>query len=329
MASFFYRTPSHASLSRPNHNDTHYTPTGVEKNRVNRNDSGNGNDNCNVIRGKSAKKLRKSILTAVQSNMNHKHADADEYADESSSSSRSRSSSDSDSSESSCSSDDGETRKRTHSQSHSNMKALSALSKKKSFRHKTVLNKFQSTMRQSAFGRFISCEDLTSDDLDDSVNQMALVCAVILTIPYQVGQTVGPSYFDWLRSELDKCPKASAGGYDFGIALAAFREYMLCCMFSTMCGMILSTFYFLFKRTVSDPSDHRTYMRKCRYITIYIFICTSFGIISLIMLSNFLIEWFVVPTDALCTETEEAVMLVGFGMLVAFLVFLLSIYLVF
>ncbi len=70
-------------------------------------------------------------------------------------------------------------------------------------------------------------------------------------------------------------------------------------------------------------------MRKCRFITIYIFICTSFGIISLMLLSNFLLEWYVMSTNAICTETDEVLELVGGGLLVAFLVFLLSIYLVF
>lgn len=302
MATFFYRAQSNASLSKLHHANPLVE---VEK--------------FNVIRGGDAIELRKSIVSAIQSNK--KHVDAP-----------SNSESSSDSSSDSCSESSSDSEPNINgSKEQSSTNAETMVSKMKSLKPKkrSTLRHVQDVIKQSAFGRFIACKDLTSDDLDDSVNQMALVCAVILTIPYQVGQTVGPSYFDWLKGELEKCPKSRAGGYDFGIAMSAFREYMLCCMFSTMCGMILSTFYFLFKRSLPDLNDHNRYMRKCRYITIYIFICTSFGIISLIMLSNFLIEWFVVPTDALCTDTDQAVMLVGFGMLVAFLVFLLSIYLVF
>ena len=179
----------------------------------------------------------------------------------------------------------------------------------------------------NGFAKFLACDNMTPSDLDEGVNQMALVLAVILTIPYQVGGATGYAYFNWLSDELRRCPKEAAGGYNFEDAIAAFREYMLCCMFSSMIGMIFSTFYYLFKR--SHPKDLKAYMRQSRLLTIYIFICCGFALISLMTLSNFLLSWYVMGSGEMCKGTIYSEHFLIGGIIVVIISTMISLYLVY
>lgn len=188
-----------------------------------------------------------------------------------------------------------------------------------------TLEAFNTNLRESAFGRFMSGRDMSVEDFDNSVNAMALVCAVILTIPYQLMSTLGFQYFDWLREQLSACPGGQAQGYDFNTGLIAFREYVLCCSYSSICGMILSTFYYMFKRT--DSQHLAQWKKKARQLVLVLFVCTCFSIISLVATSNFFLAWYFIGSGMICTS--NALPYVGPACGAAFIVLVIAICLVY
>ena len=120
---------------------------------------------------------------------------------------------------------------------------------------------------------------------------MALLNALILTIPYQLLGSVGADYFDWLYIELNKCDgNVTSRGHGFETIKFLYREELLCCIYASICGLILSTFYFLFKR--STPEQLILWKHKARLLVICLFICTTFSLLALMALSNIFITWY-------------------------------------
>ena len=73
----------------------------------------------------------------------------------------------------------------------------------------------------------------------------------------------------------------------------------------------------------------KQYMRQSRLLTIYIFVCCCFVIISLITLFNFLLSWYVMGTGEMCRGTLYVEHFLVGGIIVVFICTLISMYLVY
>ena len=181
-------------------------------------------------------------------------------------------------------------------------------------------------LMKSGFARFISTEDVDVEDLDQGVNAMALLNALILTIPYQLIGSVGSGYFDWLSDELKKCKREStSAGYNFHDIQLFYREELLCCIYASICGLILSTFYFLFKR--SHPAETGVWKEKARLLIILLFVCTGMSLIALMALSNTFVSWYFIRSGSICKL--EIFEYTGPAMLCAIIALVLACYSVF
>ena len=181
-------------------------------------------------------------------------------------------------------------------------------------------------LMKSGFARFISTEDVEVEDLDQGVNAMALLNALILTIPYQLIGAVGSDYFNWLKDELALCKHhTTSAGYNFRDIQLFYREELLCCIYASICGLILSTFYFLFKR--SHPSETGVWKEKARLLIILLFVCTGVSLIALMALSNTFVSWYFIRSGSICNlQISEYT---GPAMFFAIVAFLFACYSVF
>ena len=137
---------------------------------------------------------------------------------------------------------------------------------------------------------------------------------------------VGSDYFDWLKTELLACENnRTSFGYNFSDIQLFYREELLCCIYASICGLILSTFYFLFKR--SHPSQQSTWKDKARILVILLFICTGVSLIALMALSNVFVSWYFVKSGTICNL--NIFRYTGPAMLFAIIAFFTACYLVY
>jgi len=189
--------------------------------------------------------------------------------------------------------------------------------------------KMHERVKRSGLGKFLydTGEDVKCDDFDLGVNAMALLCALVLTIPYQLMACLGYVYLDWVEQRVKECEnEPGSPPNQFEIIYAGIRSCTLLTIYMAISGMILSTFYFLFKRTNQD--QYVEWRPKARILVSLIFVATAMAICGLISLTNLAFNYFLLPTDAnLCHNGTTSY--ITPGIVVAFLAFVLGMYLIY
>ena len=148
-------------------------------------------------------------------------------------------------------------------------------------------------LKLSGWGKFFT-NDLSNchhEDFDPGVNAMALLCGLVLSIPYTVVENINYDHLDWLKASLAACPRQR----DYNFVYNIYRATYTCTVYFSISGMIIATFYFLFKR--NDDEDYRTWRDKARWMVFFLFITTALAIISLVFLTNIFFEYFLINTE--------------------------------
>lgn len=153
---------------------------------------------------------------------------------------------------------------------------------------------------------------------------MALLCGLTLALPYQVIGNLGRDYFDSLRDQFANCPDAVSNGLTFDEARRYYKLCMNVSIYAAVAGMVLSTFYFLFKRRSIE--DFLKWRRKARLLVILLFIATCCAMSGVMYLSSLLMRWYALNSDGIdcsSSSSEEFIAVVTFGTLLLCLNFYL------
>ena len=168
--------------------------------------------------------------------------------------------------------------------------------------------------KMSGLAKFLS-NDLTKvhhDDFDSGVNAMALLCALVLSVPYQVAGPLDYSNLDWMKGQIDVCTNE----WTYGFVYTGYRASFVITVYFSIGGMIMSTFYFLFKR--NDDFDYKIWRSKARYMVILIFFCTALAIIGLVLLTNLYFDYFLLSsTENICSNGTTPYFVTGCGVSIA------------
>ena len=162
------------------------------------------------------------------------------------------------------------------------------------------------------------------EDFDAGVNAMALLCALLLSVPYAVVDTIDNIHLAWLQQALEKC-RADHETMRYSRIYALYRGSFLSTVYMSIGGMILATFYFLFKRT--NEKDYRLWRRKARLLVTTLFFFTALAICSLLVMTNTYFNYFLLSdSDNICDNNSSVYMVPGVVM--AALSFTWSFYLI-
>ena len=85
--------------------------------------------------------------------------------------------------------------------------------------------------------------------------------------------------------------------------------------------MILCTFYFLFKRT--NDRDFQVWHNSARTLVIMIFLCTATALVSLITMSNWLFDFYLLPSGYNICNNGTTVYVTP-GIIISFMTFLIG-----
>ena len=70
---------------------------------------------------------------------------------------------------------------------------------------------------------------------------MALLCALVLSVPYQVAGTLDYENLDWMKGQIDECE----GTWTYGFVYTGYRATFTMTVYFSISGMIIATFFFL------------------------------------------------------------------------------------
>jgi len=167
-------------------------------------------------------------------------------------------------------------------------------------------------------------DKVNHEDFDAGVNAMALLCALLLSVPYAVVDTIDNIHLAWLQKALDKC-KADHETMRYSRIYALYRGSFLSTVYMSIGGMILATFYFLFKRT--NEEDYKLWRRKARLLVTTLFFFTALAICSLLVMTNTYFNYFLLSDSENICDNNSSIYMVP-GLLAATLSFTWSFYLI-
>lgn len=166
----------------------------------------------------------------------------------------------------------------------------------------------------SGLAKFLS-GDLSKvhhDDFDSGVNAMALLCALVLSVPYQIAGSLDYSNLDWMKGQIDVCTNE----WTYGFVYTGYRSSFVITVYFSIGGMIMATFYFLFKR--NDDFDYKIWRNKARILVILLFFSTALAIIGLILLTNLYFDYFLLSsTENICSNGTMPYFMTGCGVSLA------------
>jgi predicted membrane channel-forming protein YqfA (hemolysin III family) len=154
-------------------------------------------------------------------------------------------------------------------------------------------------------------EDVTCEEVDNVVNTVTLMNALILTVPYGIMTAANFEYWDWVESTLDACPSTK---FSYHQDFRTFSSTFNAAVYSTICVLIMAMFYYLLRP--KDDTKFRHWWKSTRYVVILMLIGTITAVVSLVAVSNWLFSWYMIPTSKLCTYSATSQNIVGIIMIV-------------
>ena len=163
------------------------------------------------------------------------------------------------------------------------------------------------------------------EDFDAGVNAMALLCALLLSVPFDIIGNIDKNYLNFLQQQLDLCTEDERSVFGYDLIYSTYRGSFLATVYFSISGMIFATFYFLFKRT--DEADYKVWRRKARWLVISLFFATAFAICSLILLTNMYFDYYLLSrSENICSNGTEPFVIPG--LFTAFAAFCWGFYLI-
>jgi hypothetical protein len=169
---------------------------------------------------------------------------------------------------------------------------------------------FSFTLKDNSISRLMSGADLHSETLDGAVNALALICALVLTIPYGLMSSMSTEFWDNIEKISADCEE-----YDANTMSGTMYSAIRATIFPSTGGLITSTFYYLLK-----PIKLLPWWPRGRFFLLLLFILTSTSVISLIVTSNVYIGVTGFTSDNYCTSTSAAIITLSIFLVAIFII---------
>lgn len=154
------------------------------------------------------------------------------------------------------------------------------------------------------------------ESMEGAVNAMALVNALLLTIPYGVIGIVSQDFFDSLESNFNSCPdEQTSDGQVFKSAKERLINSIAGTLYACLCGLIMATFYYLFRPPRSfSRSDYAK--RKDKVLLCLMFFSTASSIVCAMNVATLLISYFTVQSSDFCDAVTNNVWGTGVALVI-------------
>lgn len=145
-------------------------------------------------------------------------------------------------------------------------------------------------LKNNALLRFVRGEDIDADNIASAVASQAFICALVMTVPYQLMGSLAFGFWDQLDLVSQKCPES---GYDAQVKM--FQKVLVATILTSIGGLIMSTMYFLLK-----PKDIKKWWPRGRIFMLFLFILSTLSIISLFALTIIFYKFYMTSSSTYC-----------------------------
>jgi len=148
--------------------------------------------------------------------------------------------------------------------------------------------------------------DFSADDIDSSVGTIALINALILTIPFALMGSLDHNFWDWMEEIFTKCPDSLvAQTYTLEQIYQAVYDQMLVSLYTPMSTLLLTLFYF-FLRPKREAQFARWWPRG-RYVISAMLVGTIVSVVGALTIAGTLVTgfWQFSPTSWRCATPED------------------------
>ncbi len=143
--------------------------------------------------------------------------------------------------------------------------------------------------------QFAKGEDLKPADADGAVNTMALVAALLLTVPFSIIGSLTNAFWDTHEALISMCPRAALSAH----TRHAQVEIALCgLMYTTMACIIVAAGYSVLRP--ADEPEFRAWWKRGRFVMLFMFLSVVTAIVCAFTVFNSL-----VPTSILVGFSQD------------------------
>jgi hypothetical protein len=126
--------------------------------------------------------------------------------------------------------------------------------------------------RINTFQKFMNGDGMTAEDTDLIMNTIALINALVLTIPYSLSGSLDNSYWDWVQTTLNStrctdyvekyCPSGPSAC--FQQSYSQVQNSLYCTVYASITALGISFAYYLMRPKFIDDNDENK--RKVVYV---------------------------------------------------------------
>lgn len=152
---------------------------------------------------------------------------------------------------------------------------------------------------------FLNFDEAPSDEnFAQTVNAMALVCALLLTIPFSIMGSLNSAYFSELQSALSDCGEAALseqGGTSYYVdQYQNLVATLASILYSGLLGLVLTTVHYLFRPAQKYKMSSRDVIKK-KVLLFCLTGATSVSIISLVSMASYIFSLYTIQFKDICT----------------------------
>lgn len=159
---------------------------------------------------------------------------------------------------------------------------------------------WQSRWQKSNIRKFYLGTGLTSKEVDDVVNALSVVNALILTIPFSTITSLNNSYWDWLRQNIISCDSSELFHEEYQKLLISLYGSA----YSSMVCVLIAVMYYILR---PDNRYFDEWWARAKWAVVIIALGTALSIGFILTMFGSLTALYATDTLSLCnTITENA-----------------------
>lgn len=168
--------------------------------------------------------------------------------------------------------------------------------------------------------------DHVIDDPDSAMSAMALICALVVTIPFGVFALVNDDFLTRLKATVESCPDGMAyGGKTYKNIYFGFVGSPCLTLYSAIMGLIIASIYFIFKPTKGKDIE-RWSRKQGRFMMMIGFSVSVIAVIGLLLCGFYIYSFYSVEMALICTQEGSADWIYIPGVSACYLILALSVF---
>lgn len=162
-----------------------------------------------------------------------------------------------------------------------------------------VLSWRQRIVKSELIRYFTDPQFIIADRMENALNFMALILALLLTIPYGSLAALNSDYFVALHQQMESCPEVNFQ-YSYSQLHDLFLSNCCCTIYSSMAGLILIVSYYVLKP--NSDYEMRRFSRIGGRILLFCVLTTCLtSIVGVMDLAALTYQFYSTPISTICT----------------------------